>query len=85
MVINRQFPRWINHQGMIVRPLNQAQQDYVATPVFQLALALYLSATQKNLPSAANRLVGLNRMINQYADEVAEANEPEAAANSFFN
>lgn len=74
MLFQPNVPNWINQQGQIIRVLNQAQQEYVQSPIFLIALALYRTAVQNNLPSAANRLAELNRSINQYADEV-EVNE----------
>lgn len=70
MLFHPNVPNWINHQGQIIRVLNQAQQEYVESPFFLMALAVYQTAVQNNLPSAANRLAELNRMINQFADDL---------------
>ena len=69
------YPRWINQNGQPIRELNQRQQEYLETPIYQMAFLLYRYSIEHNLPTAADQFNALNRTLNQLAEEILVENE----------
>ena len=67
---------WVSLNGT-VRTQTAAQQELVATPLFQASLAIYMATWSRGKPSAGRKLTELNQAM-QTAYENNQAEQPFA-------